>query len=124
MNEAVSLNSAISLDLKKFRIRIHKATIHLIGNPKYIQLLVNPNELAMAIRSVDIAVAGDQSHRVNQKQMQSDNSFEIYSRPFIEKLLEIRDDLEPGRTYRITGKVIPDKRVAVYSLLSIKPVAN
>ncbi len=124
MNEVSNLNSAISLDLKKYRIRIHKATVHLIGDPKYIQLLVNPEDMAMAIRSVDVTLSGDQTHRVNQRQMKSDNSFEIYSRAFVEKLCQVRPDLEPGRTYRLTGKVIPKERVAVYSLLSMKPVIN
>ena len=31
----------ISIDLKKYRIRVHKESLHLIGDPAYIQFLVS-----------------------------------------------------------------------------------
>lgn len=37
-----NFNATISLDMKKFRIRVYKATLNLLGPPKYIQLLVIP----------------------------------------------------------------------------------
>ena len=40
---------SISIDLKKNRIRIHKNTLHAIGSPSYILLLVNPVENSLAI---------------------------------------------------------------------------
>ena len=40
MNEPSNLFTQISIDLKKFRIRVHKESLHLIGDPKYIQFLV------------------------------------------------------------------------------------
>lgn len=43
----------ISIDLKKSRLRIHKASLHLIGDPLYIQLLVNREAQQVAIRSVE-----------------------------------------------------------------------
>ena len=44
--------ATIVVDLKKFRIRIHRPTLHAIGDPKLIQLLVNPEKRAVAIRAV------------------------------------------------------------------------
>lgn len=43
----------LSFDTKKFRIRIHKSTIHALGNPKYIDLLVNPEKRLVAVRAHD-----------------------------------------------------------------------
>ena len=42
----------LSVDLKKYCIRLHKATYRLIGQPKYIQLLVNPKERVVAVRAI------------------------------------------------------------------------
>ena len=42
MNTAVT--PSILIDIKKNRIRIHKNTIHALGDPKYVLLLVNPKE--------------------------------------------------------------------------------
>ena len=43
----------LSIDLKKYRIRVHKSTLHLLGDPRYIQLLINPSDQIVAIRSVE-----------------------------------------------------------------------
>lgn len=32
----------IVIDSKSGRIRIHRNTLHLLGDPEYIQLLINP----------------------------------------------------------------------------------
>ena len=44
---------AILIDLKKYRIRIHKNTLRSIGDPNYILLLVNPEEHTLAILRSD-----------------------------------------------------------------------
>ena len=44
------LQAGISIDTKEYRIRIHKRTIHLLGDPEYIQILVNPVKCQIAIR--------------------------------------------------------------------------
>lgn len=71
--------TTIAIDLKKYRIRIHKATIHLLGDPKYIQLLVKPASSQVAIRAIEKETHGDQNFKVDSKTMKSDNSYEIYT---------------------------------------------
>ena len=114
--------TSISVDLKKYRIRIFKNTIHLLGDPKHIQLLVSPSKMEVAIRAVESELPAAQTHKVNQHQMNSDNSFEIYSRTFVLKLCEVVGQLETTGTYRISGEVLPKQKVAVYSLKTIKKV--
>lgn len=106
----------MSIDLKKYRLRLHKACLHLLGDPEYIQILVNPKEMAVVIRSVDRVLRGDQTHKVNQKRLKSTNSVEIYSRIFVQKLCQEIQDIEAGSSYRLTGEVIPAQRIAVFSL--------
>ena len=50
MNRQTSLKPVLCIDLKKNRIRIHKLTLHMLGDPEYIQLLVNPKSSMIAVR--------------------------------------------------------------------------
>lgn len=121
---AVKVSNEISMavDLKKYRIRIHKATLHLLGDPKYIQLLVSPEHRAVAIRCVEHESSGDQSHKVTAHQLQSDNSIDIYSRNFIETLCSTVFGLDCGVTYRLNGNVDFTQGIAVFPLSSMKRV--
>ena len=40
---------SIALDMKKSRIRIHKPTVHMLGDLKLIQLLFDPEDMVVAI---------------------------------------------------------------------------
>ena len=124
MSNQSSTSTSISIDLKKYRIRIHKQTIHLLGDPKYIQLLVNPLTMAVAIRPVEKELSGDQSHKVNMSLMNSDNSYEIYSRSFITRLCEVIGGLKDNCSYRLSGEVISSKAAAVFSLKTIKRIES
>ena len=45
--------ATMTLDLKRNRIRIHKSTLKKLNDPKYIQFLINPEEMLIAfLRSV------------------------------------------------------------------------
>jgi len=114
----------ISIDMKKYRIRVHKTTLHLLGDPKYIQFLVNPDDQIVAIRSVERSVSGDQTHRVSKKTLQSDNSVEFYSRSFISALMEVAGDLDKGHLFRMEGKVITQEKVAVFSMKSLQQLSS
>lgn len=41
----------LSIDLKKSLIRIHRNTLRLLGDPDYIQLMINPNSKMIAIKA-------------------------------------------------------------------------
>lgn len=116
------MTATMAVDLKKYRIRIHKATIHKLGDPKYIQLLVNPQKMIVAIRSVEQELLGDQSHKINVRRMKSDNSYEIYSRTFTLKLCEIIGDLETNYSYKFIGEILTEQKAAVFSLKTVQRI--
>ena len=89
MSDHNSPTVLLSVDIKKYRIRIHKATLHLLGDPPYIQLLINPSSSVVALKSVSRSTSKDQTHRVPKKTLRSSNSVEIYSKYFIDKLIEL-----------------------------------
>ncbi len=122
MNETIIPSTYLSVDLKKNRLRIHKNCLHQMGDPPYIQLLVNPESMAVAIRAVDFDAPELQAHKISQSRMASDFSHEIYSLSFVSELCSLLGDLDTNCTYRITGAVIPEKRLAVFSLKTLKRV--
>lgn len=124
MNEPSNLFTQISIDLKKFRIRVHKESLHLIGDPKYIHFLVNINSRLVAIRAVEKEQVDLQTHRVDQTRMKSDFSFEIYSRAFIERLCKKFNCFSKGNSYRLTGIAIQSERIAVFPLDSLQKIKS
>lgn len=83
MSDMGNAGVTMAVDTKKYGIRIHKALFRQLGEPRYIQLLVNPDDGAVAIQTVEKEMSGGQTHRIVEKRMHSENSYEIYSRPFI-----------------------------------------
>ena len=121
MSDHNSPTVLLSVDMKKYRIRIHKATLHLLGDPPYIQLLINPASSIVALKSVSRSTSKDQTHRVPKKTLRSSNSVEIYSKYFIDKLIELVPDLTDGNCYHMTGTIIPSENMAVFSFKTLRP---
>ena len=66
----------ICIDFKKSRFRIHKNTLRMLGNPDYIQLLVNPHENILAIKR---SIREDRlAHFVQLERFPAKNSYELY----------------------------------------------
>ncbi len=109
----------LSIDMRKYRLRIHKNTLHQLGDPGYIQLLVHPQYKLIAIRALDHDLPGAQAYKVSRTTMLSDNSFEIYSRTLIEKLCQLAENLKTG-CYRLEGAVDEDHTLALFKLDTLR----
>ena len=112
----------IAIDLKKSRIRIHKSLLHMTGDPKYIQLLVNPNNKYVAIRALKQNEPHENSERIRPIDMMAENSIEFYSKYFIQKLCELVDELDTDYSYRLMGTIVPTHNMAVFSLDTLTPI--
>ena len=122
MGESSAAQVTMSVDMKKYGVRIHKALFRQLGEPRYIQLLVNPEKRIVAIQTVEKEISGGQTHRIIEKRMHSENSYEIYSRSFVEKLREVDPRIEAGCSYRLTGNVISSMNTAVFPLETLRRV--
>ena len=120
MSEQTCQQVTISVDLKKYRIRIHRNTLTLLGTPKYVQFLVSPTAMMLAIQGTNKRTHF--THRVNLDALHPDNSYEIYSTLFVNKLCSLVSDLDTGRTYRLTGEIITEENAAVFPLSSLQKV--
>lgn len=114
MSETVTSKPAILIDLKKHRIRIHKHTLHMLGNPKYIYLLVNPTDQVIA---VCCSTKKDHlSHFINWKSLVNRKSYELYSMNLVQSLRDVCKDWQDNQSYRIYGEIIPNERVAQFHM--------
>lgn len=112
----------MSIDLKKNRIRIHKTVLHSLGDPTYIQLLVNPAGMVVAVRRIDVPLSGEPVHKISEKRLRSDNSYEIYSLSFLQKLFELVPSIDAGGLYHLSGEVFPAKGMALFDLKTLNRV--
>ncbi len=106
----------LSIDTKKNRIRFHKKMLHLLGDPPYLQLLINPETMIVAVKALTHSLSGDQSHKVSRYDLLSDNSIEIYSRYLVSKIVETLDiDIVPF-TVCLDGKLLKKEHAALFDL--------
>lgn len=122
MNDTNLMPVSISIDNKKHRIRIHKSMLHLLDDPPFIQLLIDPEKMIVAIKAVDHASSGDQTHKVNMKTLKSDNSVEIYSMTFISRLNSVAGILYDESLYHMPGVVLGPQKMAVFSMKNLTRV--
>jgi len=109
-----SSRPAISVDIKRYRIRIHKNTLHLMGNPDYVLLLVNPEERSLAIlRSTH---KDSRAHHIIWSLHTNDKCVELYSRLLVKSLLEISNCWEENQTFRMYGHVLSNKGIAEFQI--------
>lgn len=115
---------SMALDMRRNRIRIHKPTIHLLGDPTLLQLLFDPEDMVVAIVCRDTEVSGSQEVRINPRGLKSRNCFEFCSSMFLRKLREVHGGLDANASYRLTGKIIPELRAARFPMSTIQKIEN
>ena len=116
MNSQISRETrpCLLIDLKKNRIRIHKNTLHMLGDPDYIQFLVNPADRFIVIRR---SIKNDfLSHRVRWNMISGKKCCDFYSYFLLKSLRDVNYDWEENRSYRIYGKVHEKERLAQFSM--------
>lgn len=114
MNKNKTLKPAISVNLKRPLIRIYKDTLHLIGNPDYVLLLVNPKECSLAVLPSD--GSDPKAHHISKSSLINKKSFELYSTPLVKNLRNLCSDWENNKAYRIYGKATSDKTVIKFNM--------
>ncbi len=103
----------IVIDGKNGRIRIHRSTLHLLGDPEYIQLLVNPETLTLAIlpsRKLKTANA------IRWDRIAESKSCELYSKILISQLGNICPTWKTGGKYRLYGVCISEGQLVQFDM--------
>ena len=114
MNNKPAYRPAITIDLKRDRIRIYKRTLRSIGDPEYILLLVNPEERTLAILRSDRSDI--RAYRLPRVRFNDKQSFELTSKSLVRNLLNLCSEWHDNRLYRVYGEIIPNEGVVQFSL--------
>ena len=114
MTENCTARPAILVDLRKYRIRIHKTTLHSIGDPENILLLVNPEEQTLAILRCDRS--DPKAHHIAKASHVSQKPLELYSQSLVLSLRSICGDWQDNQTYRLYGEIIPSEGIARFHM--------
>lgn len=113
-------SAIMTLDIKRNRFRIHKATLSKLGYPRYIQFLINPEEMFIAILGSDKPLAGGTANKVNTVEMTGYHSVEFYSNSLFEGIIGMIGLLDFRYSYRLSGEVDVANRVAYFSMKTLK----
>ena len=118
MSQHIVLASVV-IDPKKNRFRIHRPTLRVLGDPSLLQLLVSPTEKMVAIRAVWQDSPENEPHRIVQRRLQNEYSYEIYSQQLILKIFDIAD-VPSQHVYRLTGAAWVEGSIAVFPLSTLE----
>ena len=107
----------LSIDLKKSLIRVHRNTLRLLGDPDYIQLLINPNMIAIK--------AGDKrdylAHKVRKYRFETGYSYELYCKDLLQTMMTVDCGWEYGNIFRLYGQFNSKAGVIQFSMLETSP---
>ena len=100
---------------KNSRIRIHRNTLRLLGDPEYIQLLVNPGQHALAILpSQKLKTA----HVVRWDRIAENQCCELYSKILVCRLGSICPGWKQDGKYRLYGACVSGGPLIQFDLSS------
>ena len=120
MQDKESANLGILIDLKKKRIRIHRSTLHALGDPDRVHLLVNPEQRMLAVQ---FALPSDKrAHKVYTTAESNRQTYELYSTSLVCNLLALNPDWAEPYKYRIKGEAIPQEGAVVFKMDDATPV--
>lgn len=109
----------MTIDAKKPRLRIHKSTIHQMGDPKFILFMINPATRLLALKGVDQHTPGQQEIRVDRQVANREDSVDWYSSDLMVQLHSAFPEIEKGCSYNLTGTLIASKRAVIFNLNSL-----
>ena len=92
---------AMVLDYRKNRIRIYKSTLRAIGDPKYIQILVNPDTRILGVHTANRDDRCSMAILLSQDWKDPEVSYEVYSQFFLLKLAQLVGSIDLKTNYRL-----------------------
>ena len=119
MSNEISLDARMTIDLKRNRFRIHKMTLHCLNDPKFLQILIDPENLYITILGLDKSIAGGTSKKIIIE-LSIKSNMEFYSSYLLGEILKIFGTLDFRYSYHLSGEIDQINRVAYFYLNTIK----
>lgn len=103
----------ISVCIKRPTIRIHKKTIHLLGDPSHVLLFINPQEQSIIISPTN--EFDTKSLYVARYLAKNKKSVEFYSTELIQKLIKC-NSWNGNNSFKMFGKYIKSEDVVKFDM--------
>lgn len=107
---------SMAIDLKKYRLRIHKQTLRLLGCPHYVQLLLSTRRDAIVVLSRESEAPGGMEIKVVFDKKDTSGTFDIYCKELITRIREQFSGLDDNCLYRLTGFEISEAEGVCFPL--------
>lgn len=104
----------ITLDMKKNRIRIHKTTLRLLMNPKFIHILINPEKNTLAI-----CPSLHRGRDTLSIQCRTNHDCELYSKDLMYQISTLKPEINTDTSYRIEGIMDEENIAIVFNISNI-----
>lgn len=112
----------MTIDVKKNRFRIFKSTMHMLGDPTYVQLLFNPTDDIIMIRAAKRQTPGGQELRIHQSKPGSDGSYDMYSMSFVQRIRAVYPQMQEPGSYRLAGESVPREQMVFFPMSTLEKV--
>ena len=109
MIEAMDNKVILTIDLKKNRLRIHKAALKAIGAPQYVQMLLSVKKGAIVILGCGTQTPSRQEIPVMFDKPDSAGTFDIYSKELVTRIQTEFGGLDGGMIYHLHGFTVPEE---------------
>ena len=101
-NSISQAQPTLVIDCRSNRIRIHRRTLHLLGDPEYVQILINPTTRCIAFRSS----TDKRAERIHWNAIGEKQCCEFYSKYLIRQIRKVLFDVDTKQAYRIMGQFV------------------
>ncbi len=116
MNDNKKHEALLTIDLIRYRFRVSMQTLRNLGNPSYIQFLVNPEEGFIAILGTNKPMSGGSANKVELRHRKKSYTTEFYSSALIDSLLDTFGILDIRNNYQLKGDIDSINRIAYFSM--------
>ena len=124
MTEATDPKVILSIDLKKYRLRVHKQTLRLLDSPPFVQLLFSPKHNAIVVLKCEKETISGQEIPVVYDKPTSAGTFDIYSKELITRIRNEFGGLDRQGLYHLNGFQMPEEGGVCFPLSSLVPAED
>ena len=114
MSEELFEKGGLSIDLKKHRIRIHRNTMRILGEPKYVLIMVNPEERTIALSRS--AASEKRAHKIPPPRKDGRQEYEFYSTSLVQSLSRLNKYWHESGKYRMNAEYIATEGIVVFRM--------
>ena len=103
---------AITVDIGRHRLRIHRSTLRRLDNPMYVRILVNPSDKGIVVEKCSANTAG--SYRLMQTNERK-HSMEVYSSSLVDEISDCAG-FDQYRSVKLLGRQIRGQSAVFFRL--------